>query len=56
MAGQMLRRVASPPGTASSSIGTSGSTMDSTGTWMRRSSGLLTPASTMVHSRDGPTR
>ena len=56
MAGQMLRRVASPPGMLSSSSGVSGSTIDSTGTWMRRSSGLRTPTSTMVHSRVGPTR
>ena len=47
MAGQIERRVASPPCTLSSSIGASGSTIDSTGTWMRRSSGLRTPASTI---------
>jgi hypothetical protein len=33
----------------------SGSTIDSTGTWIFRSSGLRTPASTTVHVRRGPT-
>ena len=34
----------------------SGSTIDSTGTWIFRSSGLRTPVSTIVHVRRGPTR
>ena len=34
----------------------SGSTIDSTGTWILRSSGLRTPVSITVHVRFGPTR
>ena len=34
----------------------SGSTIDSTGTWIFRSSGLRTPVSTIRHVRRGPTR
>jgi hypothetical protein len=59
MAGQIDLRVASvPPGVGSSgSTGAdcSGSTIDSTGTWIFRSSGLRTPASTIRHVRCGPT-
>ena len=54
--------MASPPAIASNgSSGSapgaacSGSTIDSTGTWICRSSGLRTPASTIVHVRRGPT-
>ena len=39
-----------------STCGAPSSVIDSTGTWMRRSSGLRMPASTMTHSRCGPTR
>ena len=49
-------RVASWPANGSSSESIcSGSTIDSTGTWIFRSSGLRTPVSTTVAVRDGPT-
>ena len=44
------------PSNGSSSTSASGSTIDSTGTWTCRSSGLRTPVSTTVHVRFGPTR
>jgi hypothetical protein len=59
IAGQIDLRVASlPPGVGSSgSSGAlcSGSTIDSTGTWILTSSGLRTPASTIRQVREGPT-
>ena len=57
MAGQIERRVASPPASGSM-LGagvSSGSTIDSTGTWIFRSSSLRTPVSTIRHWRRGPT-
>ena len=59
MAGQIERRVASDPPASGSRSGAgvaSGSTIDSTGTWMRRSSSLRIPVSTILHVRVGPTR
>ena len=50
------RRVDSPPATGSRSAPWSGSTIDSTGTWICRSSSLRMPVSTIVHVRFGPTR
>ena len=55
------RAVDSPPATGASgsrsgSTGPPGSVIDSTGTSMRRSSGLRTPASTILTCRCGPTR
>ena len=44
------------PSNGSSSMSASGSTIDSTGTWTWRSSGLRTPVSTTVQVRFGPTR
>ncbi len=55
MAGQIDRRVASPPASGSSSAPASGSTIDSTGTWISRSSSLRTPVSTTRQLRRGPT-
>ena len=60
MAGQIERRVASPPASGSNSVApapgvASGSTIDSTGTWILRSSSLRTPVSTTRHRRWGPT-
>ncbi len=57
MAGQIDLRVASPPTVKSRSApgDWSGSTIDSTGTWILRSSGLRMPASTMRAVRRGPT-
>ena len=57
MAGQIDLRVASWPANGSSSRSLcSGSTIDSTGTWILRSSGLRMPVSTIVQVRLGPTR
>ena len=56
MAGQIDRLPAVSPGTATMSDSTSGSAMSSTGTSIRTSSGLRTPASTILHSRPGPVR
>jgi hypothetical protein len=67
MAGQIEARVASPPwmslsGSSAPAAGPPGSIIDSTGTSMRRSSGLplpfavRAPASISVTSRRGPTR
>ncbi len=59
IAGQIELSVGSVP-PASGSSGTPGvspgAAIDSTGTWIRRSSGLRTPASTIRHCRRGPTR
>ena len=57
MAGQIDLRVASPPAVKSRSApgDWSGSTIDSTGTWILRSSGLRIPASTIRAVRRGPT-
>ncbi len=56
IAGQIDLRVASWPWNGSSSRSMfSGSTIDSTGTWIFRSSGLRMPVSTTVTRRFGPT-
>ena len=45
-----------PPRAGSVTSWPSGSRMSSTGTWIFRSSGLRTPASTILQSRPVPTR